>query len=468
MSPCAMLLTCRIPLCAGISLALTGCFSTSAHTNGATGTSDGGNTGSAGSGSSAGSKSGSSAGSKSGSSAGANSGSAAGANSGTSAGANSGTSAGASGTSAGAGSGSSAGSSGAVADAEADVAIPPHVVGSCDSLPDAGSWDQITPPGVSLDTSLNTPAGTNYGVGSFVLDPNNSGTVYLGTSAQGFYKTTDCGATWTHIDTGTNSSAIDTGRQWTMQIDPTDSNVLYTNAGYGTGGAFKSTDGGKDWTQIIPANLLTQFGPDVARIQMDPAPSMHNHLLLTPHFICADGSSCILETMDGGMTWNLAENAPPAEEGAGLSMIDSTNWLWQTQSGIWLTTDGGKSWTQVNSTYVSDGFYQAPNGALFVGAGTPLTSTDNGATWMNLGSWPAVTALTGDATRIFTSQSYCTAFADTPFQPYTSIPLNNLNAPTTLPSPMMKVGGRYIAYDSDHHILYSDNCLEGFWRGVIE
>src|SRR6476469_5501745 len=81
------------------------------------------------------------------------------------------------GTAGGAGSGA-AGAAGAGAGGAADAGALPHVVGKCDKLGPVGTWEQITPPQVSLDRTFQTPAGTNYGIGVFVIDPQNTATVY--------------------------------------------------------------------------------------------------------------------------------------------------------------------------------------------------------------------------------------------------------------------------------------------------
>lgn len=346
-----------------------------------------------------------------------------------------------------------------------------HVVGKCDALPAAGTWEAITPPGINLDSSFNTPAGTNYGVGSFVLDPQHSGTVYVGSSAQGIYKTTDCGSTWIHVNTGRNGKTLDSGRQWTMQIDPVDPQVLYTNTGYGASGVWKSTNGGVDWDQILPSNIASAFiyNGFVARVAMDP--SDHLHLLVTPHFTCQNGhsNSCILETKDGGSSWNILENAPNTGEGGGIPMLDSKTWLWMTGNGIWRTVNGGGAWTQVYSGFADDGFYQGADGSLYVGS-IPLLlrSTDVGANWKPIASTHNTASVTGDGTHLYASDSKCTGVSAQAFQPYLTAAESSPTAWSALPSPSMHVGGRYIAYDSDHHVLYSDNCIEGFFRAVVQ
>ena len=109
----------------------------------------------------------------------------------------------------------------------------------------AGTWQNITPPALDMSNWCSVDfstcnVGTNpsgkvgtYGTTDFLIDPMSSGTVYLGTSQLGIWKTTDCGASWAHINTGNGGtdvnggsvagSLLDGGRQWTMLMDPTNS-----------------------------------------------------------------------------------------------------------------------------------------------------------------------------------------------------------------------------------------------------
>ncbi len=169
---------------------------------------------------------------------------------------------------------------------DAATEAAPHVVTACPAIDagsaEAGAWEDITPPQVSLDVDAATGAGRNYGTNSFVIDPNDTATVYLGTSAQGIYKTTDCGGTWTHIDTGRNGKVMDDGRQWAMLIDPTDPSVLYANSGYGpANGIFKSTNGGVDWDQILTPDVAKNFiyGGFVGGIRDGPDQPLPSHPL---------------------------------------------------------------------------------------------------------------------------------------------------------------------------------------------
>ena len=136
-----------------------------------------------------------------------------------------------------------------------------------------GEWQNITPPGL------------RYG-NAFVIDPKNTATIYAtgGNEGGGRQKSTDCGSTWSRINTGRNASLLDKDGSWTMVIDPVDTNVLYANINYGAMGLFKSTNGGVDWDSILSteASKALQYGGFVEHIAIDP--TNHLHLRSRPTF----------------------------------------------------------------------------------------------------------------------------------------------------------------------------------------
>jgi hypothetical protein len=345
---------------------------------------------------------------------------------------------------------------------------PPHMIVPCDEIAGAGTWEHITPAEVSLAVDFPTPAADNFGVHSFVLDPQNTATIYLGTSAQGIYKSEDCGATWVHINTGTNAETLDGGRQWTFQIDPVDSQVLYTNTGYGSNGAWKSTNGAVDWNPFIDHHLAAlQFGGFVHHITMDPTD--HEHLIVTPHFECEVGAvdglpltpSCLLETKDGGATWDIREGTPAAGEGAGQWMQDADTWFWaEGFPGLWRTGDAGASWQHVyDEGYATAGAFTLDDGTIFTGGVfSVLTSTDGGLTWSSIPKSPGADVVTGDQDTIYVSRNGL----------YHSAPAADPTAWTQLPTPAFPDPSYVVTwdflYDPDHHLLYSLNSRNGFWR----
>ncbi|HEY7856191.1 MAG TPA: hypothetical protein VIC32_07090, partial [Terriglobales bacterium] len=101
-------------------------------------------------------------------------------------------------------------------------------------------------------------------IGAMAIAPSNSKIIYVGTgdsaprntvlTGAGMYKSTDGGASWTHI--GLDDTHIIT---W-IAVDPKNPDVVYVAAlGHlfapnGERGIYKSTDGGQTWKKILFVN----------------------------------------------------------------------------------------------------------------------------------------------------------------------------------------------------------------------
>ena len=140
-------------------------------------------------------------------------------------------------------------STGAATPINSGYAIVSAVAQSTTSAP----LDMLTP-------MLNWPQDSRQISGDGLLaDPVNPGTLYA------FYgapvsngglthvtKSTDFGLNWVQVD---ESSFV--GNAWGVAIDPNPSRAkntpptMYSPAGYGNGGVFKSTDGGKTWRNLF-------------------------------------------------------------------------------------------------------------------------------------------------------------------------------------------------------------------------
>ena len=98
---------------------------------------------------------------------------------------------------------------------------------------------------------------------SLAIDPADPNTVYVGTEANGIFKTTDRGQTWTRLRTGLKCTIAHSfySQIFDIAIDPANRQTLYASAINGpgpsspvtypsaSGGVYKSTDGGATWTQ---------------------------------------------------------------------------------------------------------------------------------------------------------------------------------------------------------------------------
>lgn len=354
---------------------------------------------------------------------------------------------------------------------------PPHEVHPCDGLAPAGTWEEITPPVQPLPDQEPCPYG-----GAFAMNPLDPSMLWVGTCNQGVWKSNDCGATWEHINTGTNGDVLDSGRQWTFAIDPSDPDILYTNSGYGafSNGAFKSTDGGVNWEQMWPPSdpeLATVVEYNfVTAVVMDPLDP--DHLLLTFHATCGApyAEACFGESEDGGTTWRLVDGQQDWAGGEGqfIYFLDARDtWLWGSQSnGLWRTEDAGASWTAVTDNqaqgHAGGQMYRASDGAFYLPALDGILRSPDGVAWSTIeNSGNVMMGLTGNGTTMRASRGFPWDPSDDLYLPFwTAAEADGLSW-SQMDSPMLSNGGQ-LAYDADHHLLYSSNLGEGMWRVVVE
>lgn len=360
----------------------------------------------------------------------------------------------------------------------ATVNVAQSLVAACDALPSAGTWENVTPP----EVLAGFDGSTQKGVFAFAVDPMNSGTVYLGTLSQKVWKTQDCGSTWTAVATGRNGDAVNSGVNWTMMLDPTDSKILYTNSGYGktTNGAFKSTNGGVDWDQVWPPPKQPELGNVVQYnfanvFAMDP--SDHKHILLTFHAVCSApyNETCLAESTDGGATWRVlnGDRSWVGTEGQVVYFLnDSKTWLWASSSnGYWRTENAGSSWTKISPDIneahpQSSQIIRVKDGTFYLAASDGVFRSPDGKSWSKIdGTGPLAGGLVSDGTTIYMSNNYYFSYG-TDLHPYFTA-TEDKGAPwKPMNSPGMSSGGS-LGYDPGHHLLFSSNFQSGFYRVVV-
>lgn len=367
------------------------------------------------------------------------------------------------GTSAGGAAGGSRASGGAGGSIVGSGGTAPHVVVDCNSAA-VGVWEDITPPDIVANSRYQTDG---YGVGAFVIDPKNTANVTLGSDRFGVHRTTDCGATWNKANTGVGASDIDSGSQWSMAIDPVDPNIIYTVAGYGTMGVFKTTNAGRDWAQTLAPEYAKIFiyGGFTAQVRVDPTD--HEHLLITPHFTCENGhsSSCFLQTQDGGTSWTAIENVPGGGEGLRLLMVDHDTWFIGA-GGLHRTSNGGRDWAQVTpaNSYAYEVSHRA-GGKYYLPTAFGISESSDGITWSALSNAPGAFIVTTSKTRIYAEGgNFCVFKHDTPFNPISSAPIDDPTNWTVDTHYSNYYGAGDLQYDDDHHMLYASSCMGGFWR----
>jgi hypothetical protein len=335
-----------------------------------------------------------------------------------------------------------------------------HVVSPCSALPAAGTWEKISPTGTVKETK------------SFALDPFDPAVVWANND-KGLNKSTDCGATWTLVSTGTNGERLVDASLWSMAVDPVSKGTIYVVGGYGPTSLWKSTNGGVDWTDLFPSGSEYHTHASynfVNNVSMDPA--NHLHLAVATHGGCTApyDPNCDAETFDGGATWKLTKAPSSWPEGGGLFVLDEKTWLWSDPfGGLWRTGDNAATFQKVHDGYGGNGEFttsplvSASDGAYYLSSIQGiLQSADKGQTWSQVrkdGKWVGFAM---SSTTLYAADQWSPTFASAPISDPTKWTI--FSPPPGLPD---NQGAPFLAYDEDHHLLYASTWPGGLWRIVM-
>jgi photosystem II stability/assembly factor-like uncharacterized protein len=229
---------------------------------------------------------------------------------------------------------------------------------------------------------------------------SSGGTVFAATDS-GLYKSTDKGATWSHI---TVLSAHPTWIVDDVIVLPTGTVLVNYSSLVSVGGdygVYRSTDNGATWTKVSGANAYL-----VSEFVLGASGTVYAVGLL---------GSALYRSADDGATWILTE---PAKNGYAATMSSnfaatSNGMYFASDSGIYRSTNNGGSWARVStftnqailSTTIKSGVVISGNPsatALFACADSGIfRSIDNGATWQNINR-----ALVNMSTMFISPQGY--------------------------------------------------------------
>jgi hypothetical protein len=345
----------------------------------------------------------------------------------------------------------------------------------------AGTWNDITPPGLILGDSEST-----LGAG-IAVDPNDPLTLYWcnpnlyeGGPHAGLYKSTDGGREWRRLCEGGEPEGGQTRclqQPMHVRVDPDDGQHLYANDGVrgGTLGFWESHDGGESWTQPDGFREIGDtreiFVLDLYDIAVDPMD--FDHILVSSHSGWDEGSSGVLESVDGGESWIVHDYEPSWGTGHSINFLydpshalgDRDTWLLGTQGdGYWRTTDGGERWTRVSPVEIVHGggdIYYASDGVLYASGAQNLRSEDNGESWDEVGE--SGSAIFGDGHRLYSGR----LLLESPEPLSTSL---ESDGRSWGPAPDDE-GGRVgfhsgpfeMAFDPVNRIVYASNWTDGLW-----
>ena len=207
------------------------------------------------------------------------------------------------------------------------------------------------------------PANMGGRIDDIAVDENKPSTFYIALSTAGIWKTTNNGTTWTPIfDEYPVASVGD------IALAPSNTEIIYVGTGepnnrqsssFGAG-MYKSTDGGKKFEYIGLKETQS-----IGRVVVHPKDPNIVYVAAVGHLFGPNKERGLYKTTDGGKTWT---NSNFIDEDTGFTDVamdpSNPNVLYAASyqrrrqawgfngggkgSGLWKTSDAGKTWTKLS------------------------------------------------------------------------------------------------------------------------
>jgi photosystem II stability/assembly factor-like uncharacterized protein len=242
------------------------------------------------------------------------------------------------------------------------------------SFPTSNSASASASPFAGLRFREIGPASASGRIDDFAVLESNPAIFYVATATGGLWKTANQGTTFeTVFDNEATSSIGD------VAIAPTDANLVWVGTGENNNrqssswgdGIYKSVDGGKSWK-----NMGLRESKHIARIIVDPVDSDAVYVAALGSLWGAGGDRGVFKTTDGGLTWSNVLKTD-ADTGATELVMDPSNnkviyaatyqrrratWGFNgggNGSAIYKTADAGRTWTKLTK-----GIPEGPKGRI--------------------------------------------------------------------------------------------------------
>ena len=157
------------------------------------------------------------------------------------------------------------------------------------------NWSNLGP---AVVTNTSVSISGQGRINTFIKDPNNPQTLYVGAPAGGIWKSTDDGENWTPLSDNLPQIGVSG-----IAIDPFDSNIIYIATGdddagdsYSVG-VMKSTDAGETWN---PTGLSYFYTNQKTTNEIYIDPTNNNHIWVAS----TDG---LQKSEDGGDSWTIKQ-----------------------------------------------------------------------------------------------------------------------------------------------------------------
>ncbi|HMN07724.1 MAG TPA: hypothetical protein PKC83_02975 [Gemmatimonadaceae bacterium] len=262
-----------------------------------------------------------------------------------------------------------------------------------------------------------TPIFENQKVATFgdvAIFEGDARILYVGTGEQnnrqssswgnGVYKSTDAGATWTHLGLAATRHIA------RVAIHPTNPDIVWVAAAgdlwapNADRGVYRTTDGGRTWSRTLFVDSLT----GATDIVVDPTnpdvvvAATYQRLRTPWGFNGGGAGSGIWKSVDGGVTWQaITAGIPAGDKGRiGLAIARSNPRILiatiehRTEGGTYRSEDGGDTWVKVNALNPRPMYYSKPvidptnADRVWIPGVTVYRSEDGGRTFRTLPTGP--------------------------------------------------------------------------------
>lgn len=250
-------------------------------------------------------------------------------------------------------------------------------------------WDQSNKTWIPLTDGLTS--NYDWGVWSIAPDPTNANNVYMAAGLYtaswagvgAVYGSTNKGGTWTKLATlpfklGGNEPGRGNGEK--LQVDPNKSSILFL--GSTKDGLYKSTNSGSSWTKVT--SLSASY---ITFVEFDKSSATSGNATQAIYVGVADniyngGNVGVYKSTDGGSTWNKLTNHPSAL--APKSFAPGNNALTPVPSKLVFSSG--------NTVYITFCNSVTPNGDYNLAA--PHNTISNGAVYKydkSNNTWTSIT-----------------------------------------------------------------------------
>lgn len=213
---------------------------------------------------------------------------------------------------------------------------------------------------------------SDFSIHEMVFDPVDRNIVWIGTEANGLYKTTDGGEIW-------QPTILNQGKYTTISINPDNPTVMYSANG---SNIIKSVDSGEDWDIVYTDTT----GATISNVAVD------NYK--TSSILATTSTGRVLKSLDYGNNWYVLYVSKSGKNITQLVINPSdtrTIYIVMQDNGFEKTTDGGETWTEIKKelkpwpdSYFINDFILAPSDPSVIYIATNyglLTSSDGGTSW---------------------------------------------------------------------------------------